>query len=104
MTETNTCWFYRDKLNEFKPQVWATIVPSRTTKPVVALHKSLAHAKNAVSASSPPRSAGFSHDSARGGYPVAEAEVHELVDGEWVLRWTVDQGTYPNELPWKVAK
>jgi hypothetical protein len=98
----STCADHRDGLTKLKPKVWATIVPTRTTKPTVALHTSLAHAKNAVMASSPfePRSYP-GYDRAKGGYPVGEAEVYELVDGEWTLRYEVPEGTYPNDLPWR---
>lgn len=96
-----TCADHRDGLTKLKPKVWATIVPTRTTKPVVALHTSLAHAKNAVRASAPYDARAFSYDRARGGHAMGEAEVYELVDGVWELRWEIPEGTYPNELPWK---
>lgn len=96
-----TAWFYREQLEKMKPPTWATIIPTRSTKKIVAIHNTVGHAKAAVSSSSPPRTCTLGYDAAKGGYPVAEAEIHELVDGEWVLRWEIPEGTYPNELPWK---
>lgn len=93
-----TCEDYRDQLTKLKPKVWATIIPTRSTKPPVSLHTSVSHAKNAVSATYSRR---YDFDTGRGGYPLAESEVYELVDGEWVLRWEIADGTYPNDLPWK---
>lgn len=94
---------HRKQLLKKKPLVWATIIPTRTTKPVVSLHTQASHAKNAVSATSPVNAyaRGLRYMRERGGHPVGEAEVYELVDGEWVLRWYISDGTYPNELPWK---
>jgi hypothetical protein len=88
---------HRDLLNRKPRQVYASIVPERTTKPVVALHTQLSHAKNAVTA----QGAGGRFDRARGGYPVHEAEVYQLVNDLWVLLYRVEEGTYPDDLPWK---
>lgn len=95
---------HREQLLKKKPLVWATIIPTRTTKPVVALHTQAGHAKNAVQATSPKNAyaRGLTYMRERGGSPVGEAEVYELVDGEWVLRWYVADGTYPDELPWRL--
>ena len=93
---------HRDILRNNKPRVWATIVPTRTTKPVVVLHNTLAHAKTAVrnvKVTSSPRPG---YDKDRGGYPVGESEVYELIDGVWTLQWRIEEGTYPDELPWCV--
>ena len=99
----------RDKLTKIKPKVWASIVPGRTTKSVVALHTSLGHAKNAALNSSPvlpPGARGaftrIPYDKDKGGHPVGESEIYELVDGEWTLRYSVSNLTYPNELPWRM--
>lgn len=92
---------HRDGLTMLKPKVWASIVPTRTTKPVVALHTSIGHAKNAAVNAALWDSRSFPYDRAKGGYPVGASEVYELVDGVWELRWEIAEGTYPNELPWK---
>lgn len=95
----------RGQLTKLKPKVWASIVPGRTTKPVVALHTSLAHAKNAARNSTPVLPPGVrypTYDKTKGGSPLGECEIYELVDGEWVLRYAVSNLTYPNELPWRM--
>lgn len=80
---------------QLKPvPAYATIIPARTTKPVVSLHNSLGHAKNAVQAQ------GFGYQSGRG-YRVHEAEVYCLdYDGSWKLMWRIEEGTFADELPW----
>lgn len=90
---------HRNALKNVKPKVWATIIPSRTTKPIVSLHTQCSHAKNAVKASH-MNNKHRSYDSSKGGYPLAEAEVYQLIDNEWILQWRIEEGTYPHDLPW----
>lgn len=95
----------RGQLTKLKPKVWASIVPGRTTKAVVALHTNLGHAKNAALNSSPVLPPGTRYPMYKqemGGSPLGESEIYELVDGEWVLRYSVTNLTYPNELPWRM--
>lgn len=88
----------RTELARKRPDTWATIIPSRSSNPVVKTHATLAHAKNAVSG----RQGAFgAYLSEKGGWPLPEAEVYHLVDGEWELLWRIENGTYPNDLPWK---
>lgn len=80
-----------------RPQkVFATICPNRTTKPVVSLHSTVGQAKNAVVAQT---KGGYDRD--KGGHQLREAEIYHLVEGIWVLLYRVEDGTYPNDLPWK---
>lgn len=87
----------REELINTKLPIWATIIPSRSTKGVVALHKTEGHAKNAVRATGGTGR----YNQTLGGYPVNEAEVYRLVHGQWELVWSIEKGTYPHELPWR---
>lgn len=93
---SDRCAPYREQLVQPKVPVYATIIPSRTTKGVVAMHMQLGHAKNAVTT----QTCG-PYDRSRGGYAVDEAEVYELVDGAWRLLWRIERGTYKDDLPWR---
>lgn len=92
----------RRSINDIPQKVYATIVPTRTTKPIVALHTTLGQAKNAVLAAGAPGA----YSKEKGGYPVHESEVYRLETGKgeglvWELVYRIEEGTYPNDLPWK---
>ena len=92
---------HREILRKKALPTWATIIPARTTKDVVTLHNQRSHAFNAVKQSRPAGSTAR-YDDSKGGRPTAECEIYERVGDEWVLRWQVAEGTYPNDLPWRI--
>lgn len=95
----------RDRLRKKIVPQWATIIPSRSTAPAIKLHATGAHARNAISGTQATGGRGrFPYDRDRGGYPVAEAELYRFVGGKWRLEARIENGTYPNDLPWKREK
>lgn len=91
----------RETLFNFPTKAYATIIPSRTTKPVVCLHTTLGQAKNAVNAQS--YGGEWMDVKGRRMYvnKVAEAEVYELTNGKWQLLWRIERDTPKIYLPWK---
>lgn len=91
----------RETLFNFPTKAYATIIPSRTTKPVVCLHTSLGQAKNAVNAQSYGGEWLTIGNKREYIQVVAEAEVYELTDGQWKLLWRIEPDTPKIYLPWK---
>lgn len=84
--------------NLLKGMPYASLVPSRD--PVLKYHVGLGRAKSAVAWERPSRwnysTSAFEYRGARGG------EIYKRTDnGTWELLYRVEEGTTPEELPWK---
>ncbi|MEU6704754.1 hypothetical protein [Streptomyces wuyuanensis] len=88
------CDYFREFL---KDSPYATLIPTRS--PMFKCHAGLGRAKSAVAYELPHR---YNRETSRYEYAgVRGGEVYKRVGGVWELLYRVEEGTLPEDLPWR---